>query len=182
MVTTVLSFTELMWGIKVVTHIRGLAHSKCLTDTGGYNFTIVTLEEFYQNSSHKTNLPYTFFPSILNVLYGPSGFSRRFLISTIPSESLNPTDQSSNFLLYFWFFPLPCCISLQVKISFLLHPSNVFFRSLENYSRIQICKDKNGLCGDVFLIFKMWITAMVMKFVQRVIYFKEPGILNQNLW
>lgn len=111
MVTTVLSFTELMWGIKVVTHIRGLAHSKCLTDTGGYNFTIVTLEEFYQNSSHKTNLPYTFFPSILNVLYGPSGFSRRFLISTIPSESLNPTDQSSNFLLYFWFFPLSCCLS-----------------------------------------------------------------------
>ena len=74
MVTTAPSFIELMWGTKVATHVKGLAH-KCSTDTGDYYFTVIILEELDQDSSNKTNPLYPrFFPSILNMSRGPSGF------------------------------------------------------------------------------------------------------------
>lgn len=165
MVTTAPSFIELTWGTKVATHVKGLAH-KCSTDPGDYYFTVIILEELDQDSSNKTNpLSPRFFPSILNVSRGPSGFSA-----------------GSYFQATFW-LPQRQQRIRQLPSSLLILPIiSLFPFPSDKQSRLQICKDNDGLCGNVFLIFQMCIAATVMKCVQYVIYFKELGILNQNLW
>jgi len=74
---TIPAFIELKCGVKVVTHVKGLTHSKYSTDTGEYYFTIIL------KNSNKTNPPYPFFvPLILSVSNGPSGFPGGYFHTT----------------------------------------------------------------------------------------------------
>lgn len=53
----------------------------------------------------------------------------------------------------------------------------MFFPSLEK-RRIQICKDVNELCGNIFLTFKILQSRLVSLYSE---LFKEPSIHKQNL-
>lgn len=103
---------------KIVTHVQGpYITRKCSTDTGDYYFTIIILGELDPNNSNKSNPPYPFCSSILNLSCGPR-FLCRFLF---PGHLLNSSTPLSSqapsfFTFHFEFFPSSYCFSLQVSM------------------------------------------------------------------
>lgn len=148
-----------MWSIEAVAHVKGLAHSTCSTDTGDY-----FLPSVYWRSIRivqtKLTLPILSWFLQFWRCHMTQCFLCMLLFPHYLLNALTPlTSQAASY------FPLLCFLSLQVKISLPLSPSDP---SLEKH-RIQICKDMNELCGDIFLTFKILTTVKVNKFMQWVI-------------